>query len=937
MMGLITLLIYEGKQRSFPICILSTKCLVERSSQSNINTMLLVAFRKEGGIDALLNICRRYASVAGSILPVKPAERHDELVHVSGGLKVALHLLHIIVSSKPLLESPQTVLMMSRDKKDDPDYFDAQDFLVKIRSDILPFMRELWEAPWLVHAPVSVCKSVVQTMLELMAAENEEPKGDAATIDLAAMAGATSVLRQPVPDENAIQQLTDMGFPRGAATRALVRMRNNVGAAAEYLLMQPFPLPPDPEEPVVEEGGNEEENRGDEGENGENDSDDENEDGQGNVGQREDIEMAPTVETTEAAPAGEASTTENDKAPETADEPKDTTTPEQRHQELNEAREPLKENIGRRALQLLDEHPSLIFDVKGAFVGPTEGYSSKTLPLIIQDIKDFSPGAYEVHEQPLATRCRLLALVLSETGSLDSRLGPKASKELIDVLVALLLAHPANVDSETPVVPKWLASHLLVTEALLVAGDEPKSATLPAEGEDVTPQTVSDEPCYPAARGKIFQLCLKFLNNAEPPQDDLISVMRLLVYLTRDNGKAAELVKLGGVSALLERFKKLSKETNGCQVYVAIIFRHIIEDQATLEVIMRQEIKRWFSSARTRVTDVTTFVRGSAGMAMRDPKTFVQVTGSMCQIVKNHPSVQHITLKPSSNQAKDTDSMKAVDNDQMQVDDHGPTFPNDALEGMLHYLISELMRVGKPAVQGATQTAEPSKPADEAGESSQTPPSEIDARADYLYSCFLMQCLTELLFSYNSCKTSFLNYSKKRTVTPAKDATPKHRPTVLNFLLSELTSYGTIESSPPPETKRRFMLCNWAMSVIVALCLHIPEYGDTKDIPAELTTVRRLVLDSVSRSLREPLPSESADERYGRLLALSELCHRLLTVKPGPSPTHKPQDDGALHMAKLMLEKNYVATLTNALAEVDLNYPNVKAVVTSILRPLEQL
>jgi E3 ubiquitin-protein ligase HUWE1 len=38
-----------------------------------------------------------------------------------------------------------------------------------------------------------------------------------------------------------------------------------------------------------------------------------------------------------------------------------------------------------------------------------------------------------------------------------------------------------------------------------------------------------------------------------------------------------------------------------------------------------------------------------------------------------------------------------------------------------------------------------------------------------------------------------------------------------------------------------------------------------------------------------------------------------------------------------MLEKNFVATLTAALSEVDLNYPNVRGLVASILRPLENL
>jgi E3 ubiquitin-protein ligase HUWE1 len=38
-----------------------------------------------------------------------------------------------------------------------------------------------------------------------------------------------------------------------------------------------------------------------------------------------------------------------------------------------------------------------------------------------------------------------------------------------------------------------------------------------------------------------------------------------------------------------------------------------------------------------------------------------------------------------------------------------------------------------------------------------------------------------------------------------------------------------------------------------------------------------------------------------------------------------------------MLDKGFVGTLTNALAEMDLGYPNVKGVVAAVLRPLEYL
>ncbi|KAF8525043.1 hypothetical protein BU17DRAFT_41797 [Hysterangium stoloniferum] len=909
MMGLITVLLFE-----------------ERSSQNNIHTMLLVAFRRVGGIDTLLNICRRYALAVDRIIPIKTTERSEEdkqeLVHVFGGLKVALHLLHSLVSSKPLFESPQTALLVTRDKKDtEPDYFEPQDFLVKLRLAILPFIRELWEASWLVSAPLSVCKSVVQTMLELMAAENEEPKGESASDTLTAP--MTGMFHRQVgpPDENGIQQLHDMGFPRSAAERALTRMRNNVGAAAEYLLAQPFPLPPDAEheEPAVVAVAAE-------------------------VIGNDEVENPPAVDQ-EQPNANEESRTDAEMIPEIVD----AKTSEQWRAELVEAREPLKEYVGRRALQLLDEHPSLIFDVKNAFIGPVDGYSTRTLPLIIQDIKEFSPGAYEVHEQPLAIRCRLLAIILNEINSLETRLGANASKELMDVLLALLLAHPANIDSEISIVPKWLASHLLVTEALLVAGDEPRNVTIPQEDEPIVPQAVTNEPSYPTARSKVFQFSLKLLQNMSLPQDELIAVLRLLVYLTRDHAVANELVKVGGIATLLERFKSLSKDTNGCQIYVALIFRHVTEDQTTLESIMRQEIKRWFSQPRTRMSDVTNYIRGSGGMALRDPATFVKVTESMCQLVQTHPSVQHIALKGDPVSSVPLKSDNADSSDQMQIDEPvREIVSDDTLEAMVHHLISELMRVGRPAViASSTKTSTPpvsgdNDPASSSAEAAGvtiTPATspENEGRADYLYACFLMQCLTELLFSYNSCKMAFLTYSKKKSTTPSKEVFTKHRATVVNFLLSELTSFGTLESVSSPDNKRRSMLCNWAMSVIVALCVHVPEANEAKELSGDLVAIRRLVLDALNRAIKDASPLESTDERYGRLLTLVDLCHRLLTIKSGLGSVQKSQDEAPLHMAKLMLEKNYVAILTNALSEVDINYPNVRSLVIAILRPLEHL
>ena len=79
---------------------------------------------------------------------------------------------------------------------------------------------------------------------------------------------------------------------------------------------------------------------------------------------------------------------------------------------------------------------------------------------------------------------------------------------------------------------------------------------------------------------------------------------------------------------------------------------------------------------------------------------------------------------------------------------------------------------------------------------------------------------------------------------------------------------------------------------------------------------------------------ENGEAKYDKLHAIADLCHHLLSVRPG---TPSKLDEGSLHMAKLMLEKNFVSLLTSCLAEVDLNYPHIKTLVNAILRPLEQL
>lgn len=898
MLGLVTILVVD-----------------ERTMNPTLHTVLLLAFQRAKGLEAIFKICKYFTDLLDGATALKPEDRTEtmqqELAHAQGGLKVALNLLHPLLSSKPLIESGQTSLVTTREKKDtESGYFEPHHFLVGLRLESIPLLRSIWEASWLRSSPLTLVRSVVQIMLEVTAGENEELKGDSSqegpNSGTGPPVGSGFHIRAAGPDENRIRQLTDMGFPRSAAERALARTHNNVNAATELLLSQPYPFPPDPQP------------------NGSATEQDETGDALADGGDEDPSDEEMDVE--DAAPP--APLAESTPPPQSTIEGQGKGLDELR-KELDEGRESLKKELHRKALQLVDEHPSLIFEVHRAFMHPTDELQEQSIRTLINDIQSFSPAAYDVHEQPLAARCRLLAIVLSESPTLPQALG----QNLMDTLLALLLSNSARGASSHP---KWLASHLLVTEALFTIGEQPSIVAVPKENDPVTTPNISAGPAYADARPTIFDFCLRLLADPDLPRDELLSTLRLLILLTRDHGTASELIKRDGLPHIFSHLK--GSPVPGGQSYAVIILRHIAEGLSVLQHIMKQEIKRLFSQPRTRIIDVSGYMRNCSAMALRDPSAFIQVTQDLCQLQQPFSAVHHVTLKPGPPQSSAI--IDTAERNDMQIDQpapsevHGPD--TEALETMVHFLISELMKNVRSSADNDVATKREDA-AQSASESVDASMDDLNDQDRHSYCCFIMQCLTELLFSYDACKLAFLSYSpKKKMSTPAKDPTTKHRAAVLQFFLSDLITFKTIASQPHAKVNQAYSLCTCAMSVLVALCVDSSAGVESKDVSADLISVRKFTLEAISRAIKEFTFQETVDARYGHLLALADLCNRLLTVRFN-NGSRKAQDESTTHVAKIMLEKNFVSILTSALAEVDLNYPNVRGLVASILRPMENL
>ena len=888
-------------------CLINTVYHIptERTTTKSLHTVQLYSFYRIGGLDAIFAAYRMFMGAIETITKTREEDRSDlekkQLVHSYAALKVALHLLHPILSSKPLFDSAQTLITLTRDKKDtDPGYFEPHNFLVRLRLAALPLLQTLWEAPWLILAPLGVTRYVVHCVLELINGENEESRGEL-VVDVSHNAG------RPGADQEMIRTLTEMGFPRFAAERALARTSNNVNAATELLLSQPFPLVPDPVPEIVHENAEE------------------------NVG-----EVAVSSSDSSDAATGIEENASTEETSEIVGK-----SPQEYLKELNEARETLRATISRQALTLIDEHTSLLFDLHNAFTKTQNDYQQQAIQDLIEDVKAFSPFAYDVQEQPLANRCRLLALVLHET---PSSVDQTTKDLLMEYLLALLLS---SIDVEHP--PRWLAAHLLVVEKLLILSEEPSAVTLPKEGEPVLPQLIPVGPVRTEARTIVFDFCMRMVSVRDIPDDEFLSLLRLFVLFTRDRSLTVQFITRGGIPRLFNRIK--ATPVSGSSSYIAIILRHIVEDPIIVQNIMHQTIKRYLTQPRSRMVDVTNYVRSWGAMALRDPQIFVDVTKSLCQLGLPYSSSPHVSLKPAADgKLPPPQSTNISDRADMDIDfpESEPSIPattsDESAEAVVHFLLSELVLTMTSVNELASDTSSPEAKLDlvsveeSTAPSSPKPSSDASLKPDYeekyQFMCFLMQCLSELLFSYDVCKNAFLSFlPKKRTHTPAKDTMPKHRITTLQFLLSGLITFGTISPQPDQKARSRISASQWAISVVVALCVDTTPHEEAS---AELVSVRRVVVEAINRAIKDLPSSESLDARYGRLLALAELCYRLLTIRLSSS-TRKPQDDTPTHIAKVMLEKHVVSTLTTALSEVDLNYPNVRGLISAILRPLEYL
>ncbi|KAK4166134.1 E3 ubiquitin-protein ligase TOM1-like protein [Cladorrhinum sp. PSN259] len=229
-------------------------------------------------------------------------------------------------------------------------------------------------------------------------------------------------------------------------------------------------------------------------------------------------------------------------------------------------------------------------------------------------------------------------------------------------------------------------------------------------------------------------------------------------------------------------------------------------------------------------------------------------------------------------------------------------------------------------------------------------PFKAEDHPIFIYRCFLLNCLVELLQGFNRAKVEFINFKRS---APIQSNTPiKPRSSVLNYLLNDLICFPSNNSSADPlVSKKKLATASHASNVLVALVARTGEKAWERDLKtyeyddeADLMFVRRFVLDTVLRAYKEAsTPGEPFDVRYPRMVSLAELMSQMLGEKDKDSlagnsrGSEQPPSKSQAQLKRLMYEKGYLAALTASIADVDLTYPDVKRTIKYILRMLRTL
>jgi E3 ubiquitin-protein ligase HUWE1 len=683
-------------------------------------------------------------------------------------------------------------------------------------------------------------------------------------------------------------------------------------------------------------------------------------------------------------------------------------------EDLDAARASLRENLIDRCLEVITAHPATTYDISAlinaAVIRSSSDDSTKQEigETLVNALISFTMNDdLKPQGRSIAAFAHLLSLLLQDRGFFHATVS-SLRDNVKEFLKFLQVSSPPTED-----LAPWIPYILLIFEILLSDDEQPSDIRWKApsnEDEPIEPLQWSPKDLIVKEehRRSLLDAVLGILPKVGKAESLAISVLRILVILTRDRttaravGDKKNLQRLFVMTKQLSGFGSARLSETRISSHVLTILRHIIEDEEIIKQIIRSEIQFVFENARTqRPTDLAGYTRQLSHLALRDPRLFVEVSNEMIRLTRwnsGEGSASHrqtVILKEKKVETPKDDvapTVRATEDLSIQdvkpstetEDKHMTDAPKHSSQdskrpilenpdGVIHFLLCELLNYREVDDKEPTQAAKDPKDADakdtkepelatpsnEASENKSSdnkdkrtkPTFKPEEHPIFVYRCFILRCLIELLQSYNQTKVEFINFKRS---APLQTNTPiKPRTSVLNYLLTDLICASPLDGSSDSLTdKKRAATAHQTQNLLVALMTKTSEKPIDRsrekydyDEDPDFLFVRKFVLDTILKAYKDASTSNEAfDLRYGRMLALAEVMYQIMGAdkdKEMPASRHHPQesfpDRSHAQVRRLMYEKGYLGTLTASIADIDLAFPPVKKTIKHILRVLRTL
>ena len=903
----------------------------QREYSKSLQTLLLKRFHLKGGLLAILDIMKSLTKnfVASDNDPT--AVDTERLLAISTILKRGFHLIRLFTTESMISDSPQSAYLANRDRhKDSGHYFLMSAFLTNTRASCLPILTNMLSLLNKLDKPIA--QALLSTLAHLILGGPEEFQTE-------------QNKPESEPAEDVIQRICAYGFDRGQAYSALMT-HNNVEAMALNYLLNRRALPNSP--PTLPFVGN------------------------------SPAEMMESLALPIANPTLGESLEQNsvnavshqDTPTEPADTRMDIDTPypepastdkgkgnevsETRIETLTRLRAEFSASLENYITDILIYHPDLPFELARLIkaVGkwePAEFRQEKMLELAARLASLEDDKTTKAKE--IAACAHVLGLLLNEPRYYNS--AEAGIVEFLDSFVGFLTIEEGI---ETP----WIASVSFIIE-VVVREVEWRQCKKKHDPTHAPPEVAEIEPeFYERLLGKLIDVLESDLTD----ETVIICVLRLLVRLTREGKYARIFRERNGIQNLLQlNHKHAGKNTLKIADPSIIIIRHVVEDDKIVLATMRSVIQNVLDMGtnRGRHVDLNELLRNKFPEVLRNPELFRHAVDQLAKLSNwssSHPNNHKLTKKqsdpPPTANAEATKSDGEMEGKESKlVPPETPkksTLELNYSTGVVQTLLTELLNHHADTESPAKKNAAPvgdangSSPGVDTNALNNTPRSKLTPEecSEYAYTLFLLQTIAELVGSYNNCKLEFVNYSRRG---PSRDPqTPsKPRSMMLNYLLNDLLPTGSVSYSFNPsqdmEFEKKRGVSTLVANVIQSLCKKTPEFYEHDERPDLLLSVRKFVLEGIARSFKEILSAAgTAQSRYSRYTSLAELCRKLLTPQsPYSAPTYPTDSAGTSEIAKLMFEKGFIGLLTTVVADIELDFPEVRVVINDILASLKDL